>query len=75
MDDKMLTTLFVKSSLSLENFKNDQRGVTAIEYAIIGVAMSAIVLTVFNGGLQDALQAAIPVTIEDACFFGARRSC
>ena len=67
----MLTTLFVKSSLSLENFKNDQRGVTAIEYAIIGVAMSAIVLTVFNGGLQ----AAIPVTIEDACFFGARRSC
>lgn len=57
----MLTKFFVKYSLALENFKNDQRGVTAIEYAIIGVAISAIVLTVFqgDGGLEAALKGAM----------------
>ncbi|CED57505.1 Flp family type IVb pilin [Aliivibrio wodanis] len=57
----MLTKLFVKSSIALQNFKNDQRGVTAIEYAIIGVAISAIVLAVFqsDNGLEGALQGAM----------------
>ncbi len=55
----MLTKLFVKSQLALQSFKNDERGVTAIEYAIIGVCMSAIVLAVFNGTLQEALQGAM----------------
>lgn len=55
----MLTKLFVKSTLALEEFKKDQRGVTAIEYAIIGVAISAIVLAVFNGDLKTALQGAM----------------
>ncbi|WP_194435205.1 Flp family type IVb pilin [Vibrio fluminensis] len=60
----MLTELYVKTKLTVENFKNDQRGVTAIEYAIIGVAVSAIVLAVFNGagedgGLKGALEGAI----------------
>ncbi|MGX9418268.1 Flp family type IVb pilin [Vibrio sp. RC27] len=55
----MLTKLFVKASLALEAKK--QRGVTAIEYAIIGVAVSAIVLAVFNSnnGLKGALSGAI----------------
>lgn len=59
----MLTKLFVKASTALEAKK--QKGVTAIEYAIIGVAISAIVLAVFNGdsGLEDALSGAID-TIE-----------
>ena len=57
----MLTKFFVKSSLVLESFKNDQRGVTAIEYAIIGVAISSIVLAVFQGdnGLEGALTGAM----------------
>lgn len=55
----MLTKLFVKSTLALEEFKKDQRGVTAIEYAIIGVAVSAIVLALFNGDLKDALTGAM----------------
>ncbi|MEZ8193857.1 Flp family type IVb pilin [Vibrio cortegadensis] len=55
----MLTKLFVKSTLALEEFKKDQRGVTAIEYAIIGVAVSAIVLALFNGNLKDALTGAM----------------
>ncbi|WP_375145846.1 Flp family type IVb pilin, partial [Vibrio parahaemolyticus] len=31
-------------------FKSDKRGVTAVEYAIIAVAMSSIILFVFKDG-------------------------
>jgi pilus assembly protein Flp/PilA len=55
----MLTKLYVKSMLALEAFKNDQRGVTAIEYAIIGVAISAIVLAVFKGTGTNSIQGAL----------------
>ncbi len=54
----MLTKLFVNAQLALEKFKKDERGVTAIEYAIIAVAISGIVFTVFGGtntGLGKAL--------------------
>ncbi|GAL12439.1 Flp pilus assembly protein [Vibrio astriarenae] len=57
----MLTKMFVKAQVALQDLKNDERGVTAIEYAIIGVAISAIVLIVFSndGGLKTALSGAI----------------
>ncbi|MCG3729741.1 Flp family type IVb pilin [Vibrio cincinnatiensis] len=57
----MLTKLYVKSRLLLDSFAQDQRGVTAIEYAIIGVAVSAIVLAVFqsDNGLKKALTDAV----------------
>ncbi|WP_162046526.1 Flp family type IVb pilin [Vibrio taketomensis] len=54
----MLTKLFINTQLAVEKFRNDQRGVTAIEYAIIGVAVSALVLAVFASdttGLKKAL--------------------
>ncbi|WP_394125372.1 Flp family type IVb pilin [Vibrio hepatarius] len=55
----MLTKAFVKTQLFIQSFKNDERGVTAIEYAILGVCMSAIVLAVFNDTLRTALEGAI----------------
>lgn len=55
----MLTKAFVAAQSALYSFKNDERGVTAIEYAIIGVAVSAIVLAVFNSDLKNALDGAI----------------
>ncbi|GIC75576.1 Flp family type IVb pilin [Moritella sp. F3] len=55
----MITKLYVKSAIALHEFKTDQRGVTAIEYAIIGVAISSIVLAVFNGTLRESLTAAM----------------
>lgn len=57
----MLLSTYVKAKLALEDFKNDQRGVTAIEYAIIGVAIATIVGTVFsqNGTLKTALDNAL----------------
>ncbi|WP_154115515.1 Flp family type IVb pilin [Vibrio cincinnatiensis] len=63
----MLTKLYVKSRLLLDSFAQDQRGVTAIEYAIIGVAISAIVLAVFSqdGGLKDSLTGAVETITEN----------
>ncbi|MGR5195291.1 Flp family type IVb pilin [Vibrio rotiferianus] len=41
-------------------FKSDKRGVTAVEYAIIAVAMSSIILLVFKqGSLQNTLTGAM----------------
>ncbi|GAM61479.1 hypothetical protein JCM19232_5780 [Vibrio ishigakensis] len=41
----------------LNRFKNDERGVTAIEYGIIGVALAVVLALVFNseGGLVDTV--------------------
>ncbi|KHD24771.1 fimbrial protein [Vibrio caribbeanicus] len=55
----MLTKAFVAAQSALYSFKKDERGVTAIEYAIIGVAVSAIVLAMFNTDLSDALKGAM----------------
>lgn len=65
----MLTSLYVKSQLALDGankrvkqFIGDERGVTAIEYAILGVAVAAIVLAVFGAAdspLRQALDGAI----------------
>ncbi|MDH5903631.1 Flp family type IVb pilin [Vibrio splendidus] len=41
----MITKLYVKTSMFLSQFKNDERGVTAIEYGLIAVAMAVLVTT------------------------------
>ncbi|WP_067222457.1 Flp family type IVb pilin [Marinomonas gallaica] len=53
----MLTKLFVK----MQAFMADREGVTAIEYAIVAVAIAGIAAAVFgtDGGLEDALQGAM----------------
>lgn len=45
----------------IRGYAEDKRAVTAIEYAIIGVAISALVLAVFtkDGSLGTALNTAI----------------
>ncbi|GAB2651618.1 Flp family type IVb pilin [Vibrio panuliri] len=58
----MFNNLCIKAKIAAENFIQDQKGVTAIEYAIIGVAVSALVLAVFvtdTAGLKAALTGAI----------------
>ncbi|HCG7256528.1 TPA: Flp family type IVb pilin [Vibrio parahaemolyticus] len=60
----MFTKAYVKTRLLVESFAKDQRGVTAIEYAIIGVAVSAIVLAMFNTDLKTSLTGAMK-TITD----------
>lgn len=57
----MITRLYVKTSLFLSQFKNDERGVTAIEYGLIAVAMAVVVTaavdtTGFIGKLEEAFK-------------------
>ncbi|MEZ8468123.1 Flp family type IVb pilin [Vibrio splendidus] len=55
----MITKLYVKTSMFLSQFKNDERGVTAIEYGLIAVAMAVLVTTaVGTGGFIGKLEAA-----------------
>lgn len=60
----MLTKMYVNTRLALESFAKDKRGVTAIEYAIIGVAISAIVLAVFQGDGASSLKGALTNAIS-----------
>ena len=58
----MSTKLYVKTSMFLSQFKNDERGVTAIEYGLIAVAMAALLLLAtgddgFIDNLKDAFDA------------------
>ena len=56
----MLTTLYVKAASFMTSFKNDERGVTAIEYGLIAVAMATTVGIVFGtdaGSLGAVLKA------------------
>ncbi|EIA1625521.1 Flp family type IVb pilin [Vibrio parahaemolyticus] len=57
----MITKLYVQTSLFLSKFKNDERGVTAIEYGLIAVAMAVLVTTAvgsdgFIGKLESAFE-------------------
>ncbi|PWI35227.1 Flp family type IVb pilin [Vibrio albus] len=55
----MLLSTYVKARLALEDFKKDQRGVTAIEYAIIGVAVATIVGAAFATTGENTLGGAL----------------
>ncbi len=65
----MLTKLYVRGQMLLADLKNDQRGVTAIEYAVIAVAIAGIVTAMFvadtgNQGLESALKSAVDKVAE-----------
>ncbi|WP_172380908.1 Flp family type IVb pilin [Vibrio sp. Vb339] len=66
----MITKLYVKTSMFLSQFKNDERGVTAIEYGLIAVAMAVLVTTAvsptgFIGKLESAF-AQVATAIDTA---------
>lgn len=62
----MLTRLYVESALFLDALKKDQRGVTAIEYAVLAAGIAGLMLSIFTAtgdtgdtvGLEAAIQAA-----------------
>ncbi len=43
----LTTKAYIAVTESIRNFKNDQRGVTAIEYGLIAIAMAALIVVVF----------------------------
>ena len=46
----MLTKIYVKTTSFLATYKNDESGVTAIEYGLIGVAMATLLGVTFGSG-------------------------
>lgn len=55
----MFTEFYVKTKLALESYKNDEGGVTAIEYGLIaaGIAMAIITaVAAVGGGLTELFQ-------------------
>ncbi|MEZ9546455.1 Flp family type IVb pilin [Vibrio sp. 10N.286.45.A3] len=66
----MLTKAYVSASNFFHSFKNDERGVTAIEYGLIAVAMAVLVTTAvgptgFIGKLEAAF-AQVATSIDTA---------
>lgn len=56
----MLLNINSKLCQIRNKFKSDKRGVTAVEYAIIAVTMSGIILAMFsNSNLQTSLENAM----------------
>ncbi|MGF1875946.1 Flp family type IVb pilin [Photobacterium profundum] len=53
-----MNKLYVNTMAFLDTYKNDERGVTAIEYGLIAVAMAVLLGAVFStdGSLITALQ-------------------
>lgn len=57
--NELTTKYFVAAQVNLEKFARDRRGVTAIEYALIGVAMATLLAFVLgdqNSGFLGALK-------------------
>ena len=40
----MFTEFYVKTKLALESYKNDERGVTAIEYGLIAAGIAIVII-------------------------------
>ncbi|UGA54223.1 Flp family type IVb pilin [Vibrio sp. VB16] len=55
----MFLSTYVKTKLFLEEFKNDERGVTAIEYSIVAVAVATVVAVAFGTDEKGALGSVI----------------
>ncbi|GHA63678.1 Flp family type IVb pilin [Photobacterium aphoticum] len=45
----MITKLYAKADAFLSSYKNDERGVTAIEYGLIAVAMAGLLAVALSG--------------------------
>jgi len=51
----MFTQMYIKTSTFLATYKNDESGVTAIEYGLIGVAMATLLGVVFSSTATGSL--------------------
>ena len=59
MLNALTTKAYVKVTEAVRSFKENNEGVTAIEYGLIAIAVAALIATVFysKGGFIDALKA------------------
>ena len=63
----MLTKMYANCAAFLHSLKKDERGVTAIEYAIVAVTIAGVVATVFSGtaGSTNTLQGALTAAFTE----------
>lgn len=52
----MLTKVYVSIVTRLHELKGDERGVTAIEYGLIAIAMAVLLIAAFDGTGGDIVQ-------------------
>ena len=59
MLNALTTKAFVKVTEAIRSFKENNEGVTAIEYGLIAVSVASMIVVVFynQGGFIDALKA------------------
>lgn len=58
--NNICTRVYVSAQSELRAFAKNEQGVTAIEYAVIAVAMTTLVLAAFNSGtFQGAIKGAL----------------
>ncbi len=58
MFSKLTTQAYIAVTESIRDFKKDERGVTAIEYGLIAVAIALFIVALFynDGGFMKALK-------------------
>ncbi|AAK02939.1 Flp family type IVb pilin [Pasteurella multocida] len=62
MFSKLTTQAYIAVTESIRNFKKDERGVTAIEYGLIAVAVAVLIVAAFYG--NDGLVASLKGKFE-----------
>ncbi|EOZ7471434.1 Flp family type IVb pilin [Enterobacter hormaechei] len=74
--NNIITSYYVRYKQRLMHFAKDERGVTAIEYALIGVAMATLLAFIFGdqnsgflGAIKDAFDA-IAAAIQQVTISG-----
>lgn len=58
MLNALTTKAYIKATEAFRSFKNNQAGVTAIEYGLIAIAVAVLIVAVFynDGGFIDELK-------------------
>ena len=58
MLNTLTTKAYIKATEAFRSFKNNQQGVTAIEYGLIAIAVAVLIVAVFykDGGFIDVLK-------------------
>lgn len=58
MLNALTTKAYIKVTEAFRSFKNNQQGVTAIEYGLIAIAVAVLIVAVFykDGGFIDVLK-------------------
>ena len=61
----LFTKLYIKSSLLLSDLKKDEKGVTAIEYALVAASLGMIISVAMAGDGPNSLKGTIETLFKN----------